>query len=171
MEVDGRGVRAPESAGTEPAPEEPRRPEEEAEAQAREIAKQAAQILRKEKKIRARRSKRSEARLLQEEAAMVEDMIDGIEKGQVTGLMSGSERHEIWRLRSDNDPSNGGNSTAIPFTFSVARTHTPKKMDPMVNGNATLSPTMSIGTTRTNASSSSEDIDLVALRLERDVRV
>ncbi|SPO24975.1 uncharacterized protein UTRI_01486_B [Ustilago trichophora] len=171
MEADGHGVQATALAGTETASEEPWRPEEEAAAQAREIAVQAAQSLRREKKKRARRSKRSEARLLQEEAAMVEDMIDGIETGRVTGLMSGSERHEIWRLRTDNDPSNGGNSTAIPFTFSVARIHTPKKTDPVVNGDAKLSPTMSIATTRANASASSEDIDLVALRLERDVRV
>ena len=181
MEVERHAAEASASADAPASSKEPWRQEEEAAAQAREIAKQAARILRSEKKKRARRSKRREARVLQEEAAMVEDMIDGIETGQVTGLMSGNEQHEVWRLRTDTDASSNGargsNPVPIPFTFSVARSPgpavpsaTPKKSDPVANGDATLSPTISVATTRTDASSSSEDIDLVALRLERDTR-
>lgn len=180
MEAEGSAVRGSAEVGiqpTAPKPTEPWRPEEEAAAKEREIAKQAAKELRREKKKSARRSKRGEARRLQEEAAMVEDMIDGIDAGRVTGFMNGNQSHEIWRLRVDDDKE----STPIPFTFSVARSPGQQVASP--NGrssaaqraeqakDATVSPTASIGTTRTDASSSSEDIDLVALRLEQSTRM
>ncbi|SNX82268.1 uncharacterized protein MEPE_00974 [Melanopsichium pennsylvanicum] len=173
IEADGFDSHTTALAGPEAGPW---RQQEVAAAREREIARQAAQMLRKEKKKRARRSRRREAEVLQEEAAMVEDVIDDMETGKITGLMSGTERHEVWRSRADVDASQGGGgqATPIPFTFSVARSpssasvpSTPKKTE-QLNDSTNLSPTMSDGTSRTDASSSSEDLDLVALRLERN---
>lgn len=147
--------------------DEPWRIEEEAAALEKEIARQAAEALRKEKKKKARRATRHNARLLQEEAGMVEDMIDGIETGRVTGLMNGDGRHEIWRLRTD-DSSNGQAQPPIPFTFSVARSPKKPAVPAKTPDDATRSPTPSVDTSKTDGSSSSEDIDLVALRLKQN---
>ncbi|KAJ1032439.1 hypothetical protein NDA16_000463 [Ustilago loliicola] len=75
-------VRQQAKQGTAAASNDPWRLEEEAAAQEKEIARLAAQELRREKKKKARRAKSHNARVLQEEAAMVEDMIDGIETGR-----------------------------------------------------------------------------------------
>ncbi|CDW96926.1 hypothetical protein [Sporisorium scitamineum] len=129
---------------------EPWRLQEELAAQERELAKQAAQKLCREKKKQARSSKHSEARRLQEGAAMVEDMIDGFEAG----------------------------FSSVPFTFSVSKSPAlavasiPFKtanansdgIQQPPTGEAARSPTAS---TKTDGSSESEDIDLVALRLEQ----
>ncbi|KAJ9479798.1 NTP_transf_2 domain-containing protein [Pseudozyma hubeiensis] len=175
---------------------EPWRREEEEAAQAREIAKQAAKKLRQEKKKQARRSKASEARRLQEEAAMVEDMIDGMESRRTT---TSAQLSENWRLRPDNgngtrtgsshspafgsNQGNGAEPSFVPFTFSVERSPGPAPatapLPPKTtvisegdkqlagSGQANGSPTVS---TRTDGSSESEDIDLVALRLEQSAK-
>ncbi|SPC61231.1 uncharacterized protein UHOD_01380 [Ustilago sp. UG-2017b] len=168
LEATGR-QQANEVTSSAAAPNEPWRIEEETAAAEKEIARQAAEALRKEKKKNARRARSHNARLLQKEAAMVEDMIDGIETGRITGMMTGDDRHEIWRLRADNS-SNGTvqKPTPIPFTFSVAKSPEKFAAQAMAAGDATLSPTSSVGTSKTDGSSSSEDIDLVALRLKRD---
>uniref|UniRef100_V5EHS9 Poly(A) RNA polymerase mitochondrial-like central palm domain-containing protein n=1 Tax=Kalmanozyma brasiliensis (strain GHG001) TaxID=1365824 RepID=V5EHS9_KALBG len=160
---------------------EPWKLAEEAAALERKIAKQAAESLRQEKKKQARRAKASEARRLQDEAAMVEDMIDGINAGRVTGYASANV-HELWRLRQDQDASTAKEPLAVPLTFSVSRptgsaapTAAAAKTD--TNGaapkqlgaqEAALSPTVS---SKTDGSSESEDVDLVALRLEQAARV
>ncbi|TKY85209.1 hypothetical protein EX895_006289 [Sporisorium graminicola] len=179
---------------------EPWRLEEEAAAQARELAKQAAQKLRREKKKQARSSKPSEARRLQEEAAMVEDMIDGIESGQTTAFPS-VRIPEVWRLRPDGEANSNANSSltgnhnsngdgkdtfkglmSMPFTFSVSKSPAidiapALSKTTTMNGDLTQQlPTMGLScsptaSTKTDSSSDSEDIDLVALRLEQSTRV
>lgn len=187
MEKTSDNMRTSATEDVDTALKEPWRLEEEAAAKERETALEAAKMLRKEKKKQAKWAKARNTRILQEEAAMVEDMIDGLETGRVTGFMSGNERHEIWRLRADTD-NNGSTlqSTPIPFTFSVARTpdesatssSTFEKASTNDEGrtertteDAATSPAVSVATSKTDASSSSEDVDLVALRLEREARI
>lgn len=178
MEAEGDGLRESSCTGGEAASKEPWKFEEEAAAREREVAQQVAKVLRKEKKKGARKAKRSEARRLQEEAAMVEEMIDGIETGRITGLMSGNQLHERWRLRADEVASNDSASLPpIPFTFSVAKpsdasstaSSTPKKAD--ANDRVGMNPTWSARRRTSDGSSSSEDIDLVASRLKQEVRL
>ncbi|SJX60987.1 uncharacterized protein SRS1_12213 [Sporisorium reilianum f. sp. reilianum] len=172
---------------------EPWRLLEETAAQQRELTKQAAQKLSRDKK-RARGSKGSEARRLLEEATMAEDMIDGIQSGRASAF-TGAGATEVSRLRPDGDANSHSNAindsnsndtgrseaqglASVPFTFSVSKepalavAPTPSKtvttngdaFQQLPAGEASRSPTVS---TKTDGSSESEDIDLVALRLEQ----
>ncbi|CBQ70313.1 conserved hypothetical protein [Sporisorium reilianum SRZ2] len=173
---------------------EPWRLLEETAAQQRELTKQAAQKLSRDKKKRARGSKGSEARRLLEEAAMVEDMIDGIQSGRASAF-TGAGATGDWRPRQNGVANSKGNATnnsnskdtgkmetqgltSVPFTFSVSKepavavspisskmvTMNGDAFQQVSAGEASRSPTVS---TKTDGSSESEDIDLVALRLEQ----
>ncbi|ETS61218.1 proteophosphoglycan 5 [Moesziomyces aphidis] len=179
MEVDDVGSRASAKGRHAAKSKEPWRSQEEAQAQAREIAKQAAEKLRSEKKRRANRAKASEARILREEAAMVQDIVNDMHPVQVSDSKEDNNQHDVVPDRRQEDVP--GRHNPIPSTFSVAPS-TGKASAPTrgsihhdTNGlhasehlaqDLALSPTVSSGTSKTDETSSSEDLDLVALRLK-----